>query len=343
MIYSCTHGKPGAAARRYVFQLIYVGIGIIALALMSLFDYVRLQPLAWPVYGISLALMVLVLLVGGEVRGAQRWIPLGPFHLQPAELAKIAAVILIAAYWSRPRPAANSLATTIGSFFLLLPSMVLALVQPDMGTPVVLVGAWLVLAYVAGARVSHLLVVVAFLTTAFATAWATDLIKPHQKARLMAFAKPDADPQGGGWQVRQSLIAVGAGHLFGQGYMRGTQTQLSFIPDQESDFIFTAIAEELGFVGACLALGLLGLVIYRAISIAENARETFGRLVAAGIAGILMTHVVVNIGMTIGLMPVKGMSLPFLSYGGSHIVACMIMVGLLNNIHVRRRHIDFDF
>lgn len=343
MIYSCTHGEAGPAARRYVLQLGAIGLGVALLAAMALFDYIRLQPLAWPLYGISLALLILVLFIGGQVRGAQRWIPLGPLHLQPTELAKIAVVIAMAAFLCQVQDRAGQFKTTLAAFGIAVPAMVLAIVQPDMGTPVVLVGAWLTLAYVGGARPGHLVAVVVFLCALFAGAWAADIIKPHQKARLLAFANPEADPQGQGWQVRQALIAVGAGHLLGQGYMRGTQTQLAFIPDQESDFIFTAVAEELGFVGACAAIGLLGLVVYRALSIAAAARENFGRLLAAGMAGVFMTHIIVNVGMTIGLLPVKGMPLPFMSYGGSHMIACMIMVGLLNNIHIRRQRIDFDF
>lgn len=342
MVYSCTHGKAGAS-HRYYSQLVAIGVGLAMAAAMALFDYARLQPLAWPIYGLSLVLLVLVLFFAGEVRGAQRWLALGPFHLQPTELAKVAAVIVVAAYWSRPEPGVSKLTRTVVSFLMLGPAMLLSLAQPDMGTPMVLVGSWLVLSYVAGARVAHLLALVSLLLALFAGAWVTNVIKPHQKARLLSFANPEADSQGAGWQVRQSLIAVGSGHLLGQGYMRGTQTQLYFIPDQESDFIFTAIGEELGFLGACFVLGLLGLLIYRATTIAEAARETFGSLLAAGIAGIFLTHVVVNVGMTIGLTPVKGMPLPFLSYGGSHMVACMIMVGILNNVHLRRRRIDFDF
>ncbi len=343
MIYSCTHGEAGVGPKRYVIQLAAVGVGLLLMVLMALFDYARLQTLGWPLYGLTLLLLLAVLFLGGEVRGAQRWLSLGPLHFQPTELVKVAAVILLASYWTQARAENGSLAKTLISFAFLVPAMGLSFLQPDMGTPVVLIGTWLVLAYVGGAKPGHLVVVVGVLATLFAGAWVTDVIKPHQKARLMAFANPEADPRGGGWQVRQSLIAVGSGHLFGQGYMRGTQTQLSFIPDQESDFIFTAIAEELGFAGACLTLLLLGAVIYRAMVIADIARDGFGRLLAAGVAGVLMTHVLVNVGMTLGLMPVKGMPLPFLSYGGSHMVAGLLMIGLLNNIHIRRRRIDFDF
>jgi rod shape determining protein RodA len=342
MVYSCTHLETRHGAPRWALQIAWIAIGLVALILMGAFDYVRLQPLAPTLYGIALTLMAVVLVFARHVRGAQRWIPLGPFHLQPTEIAKIAAVVMLAAYLAGREDKPLDLRTAVTSLALLFPAMALALLQPDMGTPVVLFGAWLCMLFVAGGQPVHLVGITATLVWAFAAAWATNLIKPHQKQRLPAFLNPEADPQGAGWQVKQALVAVGSGRFFGQGYLRGTQTQLNFIPDQEADFIFTAIAEELGFLGSLVALGLLAVVLYRGLSIAAAARDTFGRLLAAGFVGILATHIVVNVGMTLGLAPVKGMPLPFLSYGGSNMVACMIIVGLLNSIHLRRRRIDFD-
>jgi rod shape determining protein RodA len=262
--------------------------------------------------------------------------------LQPTELAKVAGVIMVATYLARREEATVDARAVVKSLALLTPAMALALSQPDMGTPVVLLGAWLAMLFLAGANPSHLVAVLASIVWAFIGAWTAGLIKPHQKARLLAFANPEADPQGAGWQVKQALIAIGSGRLFGQGYLHGTQTQLNFIPDQEADFIFSAVAEEFGLVGGVAVLGLLALVLYRGLAIAGAARDRFGRVLAAGFVGVLATHVVVNVGMTLGLAPVKGMPLPLLSYGGSHMLACMAMVGLLNNIHLRRRRIDFD-
>ena len=343
MIYSCTHLDTRHGVQRWVLQLLWIALGLVLLVLMGAFDYVRLQPLAPALYAFTLSLMCVVLVFSRHVRGAQRWIPLGPFHLQPTDIAKIAAVIALAAYLASREDKPLDIKTAAVSLGILFPAMALALLQPDMGTPTVLFGAWLCMLFVAGAQPVHLVGITATLVWTFAAAWMTHLIKPHQKARLLAFLNPEADPQGAGWQVKQALVAVGSGRFFGQGYLRGTQTQLNFIPDQETDFIFTAIAEELGFFGSMVVLSLLAVVLYRALSIAQAARDTFGRLLAAGFAGVLMTHIVVNVGMTLGLAPVKGMPLPFLSYGGSNMIACMIIVGLLNSIHLRRRRIDFDF
>lgn len=342
MIYSCTHADGGRGLPRYWLQVIWVFLGLGLLVLMNLFDYARLQPLAVGIYLATLVLMALVLAVGATVRGAQRWIPLGPLHLQPTELVKVAAVIMVAAYLSRREEDGVDGRAVLATFAMVAPAMLLAAAQPDMGTPVVLLGAWLCMLFVAGAQPAQLVAVVALLVWGFVGAWSAGLIKPHQKERLLAFANPDADPQGAGWQVKQALIAVGSGGLLGQGYLRGTQTQLNFIPDQEADFIFTAVAEELGLLGALSTVALLGLLLYRGLSIAGAARDTFGRLLAAGLVGVLGTHVIVNVGMTLGLAPVKGMPLPLLSYGGSHMLTCMIIIGLLNSIYLRRRRIDFD-
>ncbi len=341
MIRSCTSGDATGAGR-WLMQMAWIAIGIALLAITSAIDYTKLSALAAWIYGACLFLLVLVLLVGTSVRGAQRWLPLGPFHLQPTELVKIAAVLTVAAYLAAHSDDELTGREALISFAMLTPAMLLAVLQPDMGTPVVLVGIWVAIAFAAGVRVSYIAGVLAALVAAFAVAWCTGLIRPHQKARLLAFANPEADKLGGGWQVHQSLIAVGSGHLFGQGYMRGTQTQLGFIPDQEADFIFTAIAEELGFVGSVATLALLGLLLFRGLSIATATPDRFGQLVAVGIVGMLTVHVMVSVGMTLGLMPVKGMPLPFVSYGGSHMLACMIAVGLLNSIWVHRKRIDFD-
>ncbi len=339
MIYSCGSGR---GHHFHILQMAWIGIGLLLAAALVTFDYIRLQPISLAIYGVALAMLLLVLVVGSQIRGAQRWLPLGPLHLQPAELAKVAVVLVLAAFVTPRLEEIGSFRVTALSFAVMLPAMVLVLLQPDMGTPVVMVGAWLTLAFVAGARLWHLGAIVALLAACFAGAWVADIIKPHQKARLLAFANPEAAKHGAGWQVRQGLIAIGSGHLLGQGFMHGTQTQLAFIPDQHSDFIFTAIGEELGFVGAAFVVGLLGVVLYRGLSIAAEARDSFGRLLAAGLTGILATHTVINVGMTLGLLPVKGMPLPFVSYGGSHMLTCMIILGLLNNIHIRRRRIDFD-
>jgi len=342
MIYSCTHADSSRGLPRYWLQVIWLVLGLGLLVLVNLFDYARLQPLAVGIYLTTLVLMALVLAIGATVRGAQRWIPIGPLHLQPTELVKISAVIMVAAYLSRREELAVDARAVVATFAMVAPAMLLAAAQPDLGTPVVLLGAWLCILFVAGAPPAQLVAVVAFLVWGFVGAWSAGLIRPHQKERLLAFANPEADPQGAGWQVKQALIAVGSGCLLGQGYLRGTQTQLNFIPDQEADFIFTAVAEELGLVGALATLSLLGLLLYRGLSIAGSARDTFGRLLAAGFVGVLGTHILINVAMTLGLAPVKGMPLPLLSYGGSHLLTCMIIIGLLNSIHVRRRRIDFD-
>jgi len=217
----------------------------------------------------------------------------------------------------------------------------LILLQPDLGTPIVMFFVWLVMLYAFGANPLHLGGFALAAILLFAGAWGFDLIRPHQKARMVAFIDPMADPQGAGYHLRQSLIAIGSGHLWGQGLFHGPQSQGSFIPDQETDFIFTVIGEEMGFVGAVSVVLLYGLLLFRAVSVAAAAPGMFGRAVAMGVTAMLLLQVVVNIAMTIGLAPVKGMALPFLSYGGSSMVTSMIAIGLLQSIYMRRDPIVF--
>jgi rod shape determining protein RodA len=200
---------------------------------------------------------------------------------------------------------------------------------------------WLTMLLVFGARVAHLGAIVFAFVMLFTAAWGLNVIRPHQKERLTAFLDPNQDPRGAGWQLQQSLIAIGSGHLFGQGIFKGSQSKLEFVPFQETDFIFTVIAEETGFAGSLLVLALFGVLLWRSVSIALAAKDTAGRLMAAGIGGMFLVHIMVNVGMTVGMMPVKGMPLPFISYGGSNMLANMAAVGLLESIHIHRQKITF--
>jgi rod shape determining protein RodA len=218
---------------------------------------------------------------------------------------------------------------------------VLVLAQPDLGTPVLLFMVWLAMTFAVGARVTHIGAIAVSFVMLFMAAWGLNIIRPHQKQRLAAFLEADADPRGANWQQKQSLIAIGSGHLVGKGLFKGTQSRLRFVPDQETDFIFTVIGEEMGFLGSVVVLGAFGVLLYRALSIAALAKDTPGRVMAVGIAMMWMVHVVVNVGMATGLGPVKGMPLPFVSYGGSNMLTMMAAAGLLQSIHIHRQKITF--
>lgn len=338
-IYSCTR-NAGDPTFRLTMQLAYIIVGLAVMVGTMALDTGKIRGLAWPIYIIVMGLLVIVLMTG-SVRETHRWIPVGPVNIQPAELAKIAVIIMLGAVVSRFEHDEFDFIFLIKTLAYVGAPSLLILMQPDLGTPIVLFFIWLVMMFTLGASSVHLGAFVLAGLLLFAGAWGFGLVRPHQKARLTAFMNPDDPSQSASYHLRQSLIAVGSGHLWGQGLFHGVQSQADFIPDQETDFIFTVIAEELGFVGAASIIVLYGLLLYRGLCISAAAPTTFDRVVAAGIVAMLLIEVYVNIGMTIGLAPVKGMALPFLSYGGSSLLTHMIAVGLLQSIHMRREQIVF--
>lgn len=343
-IYSCTRsdlvkqGRPPTS--KLVLQLVWIVLGLVALVATMAVDASKLGRLAWPIYLACIGLL-LVVLVTGPIRGTTRWIALGPLNLQPAELAKIAVILMLGALLARSEDESWDFIFLVRTLAYVAGPALLILLQPDLGTPIVMFFVWLVMLYAFGANPLHLGAFTLAAVLLFAGAWGFGLIRPHQKARMVAFIDPMADPQGAGYHLRQSLIAIGSGHLWGQGLFHGPQSQGSFIPDQETDFIFTVIGEEMGFVGAASVVLLYGLLLFRAVSVAASAPAMFGRAVAMGVTAMLLLQVVVNIAMTIGMAPVKGMALPFLSYGGSSMVTSMIAIGLLQSIYMRRDPIVF--
>ncbi len=341
MICSCTQGQL-AMAGDVALQLVWVLLGLAAMLAVMTFDYNRLAGLSPFLYGLAIALLLLVLAIGQTVYGSTRWLILGPIRFQPAEVVKLAVIIMLGTYVaSRTAHERRQFDTTAWSLaYVLLPSGLIFL-QPDLGTPLVLMFIWFFALFVAGARLTHLGAYVFAFFMLFATAWGANLIRPYHKERLTAFLQPESDPRGGGWQVQQSLIAIGSGHFLGKGLFHGTQSRGEFIAHQQKDFIFTVVGEEWGFVGSMVMLGLLGALLWRALAISWQARDLFGRLLAAGIAAMFLIHITANIGMALGMTPVKGMTLPFVSYGGTSMLVNFIAIGILQNIHMRRRRIAF--
>jgi len=339
MIYSFTRAEQGA--RKLMLQLVWLALGLVILASVTVVDYNRLVNLAVPFLGFCGFLLIVVLFTGHLVKGAERWIPLGPLNIQPSELLKLALILFLGGFLASREEEAHDFGLVLTSLAYVGAPTVLVLAQPDLGTPVLIFLVWLAMLFVAGARVLQLGAIAFAFLMLFTAAWGLNIIRPHQKQRLTAFINPDADPHGQGWQLRQSLIAVGSGHLLGQGVFKGTQSRLQFVPDQETDFIFTVIGEELGFVGSVAVLALFGLVLYRAVSIAAEAKDTSGRLIASGVAAMLLVHILVNVGMALGMMPVKGMPLPFVSYGGSNMLTMMAAAGLLQSVYIHRQKITF--
>lgn len=373
--------KIGADAFFFIKrQLLSLFIGIIGLSIFAYVDYKRLKRLSIYFYG-AMLFFLFVILFGGAGGGAQRWLQIGSFSFQPSELSKIIIVICLAAYLSTREKLKSVqeygiLLAMVGIPFLLIfkqPDLGTALVfifiligmlaasgsSPKllilMVTPMVsillrpFIFLWIL--YLVG------IIVVLFLTRATVWDWILILginvlvglalpliwgmLKTYQKTRILAFLNPSIDPHGAGYHSLQSRIAIGSGGIFGKGFLHGTQTQLQFIPEQHSDFIFAAIGEEFGFIGASFVLALYSVVVWRAMVIASAASDLFGKLLASGIAAMTSFHVFANVGMTLGLLPVVGMPLPFLSFGGSSLMMNMMAVGILQSISMRQRKLIF--
>jgi rod shape determining protein RodA len=339
-IQSAMHGDP-ASAGFYRKQLLGVAIGLTAMLAVALSDYSALLPrISKPLSWINVGLLLVVLKLGHSAKGAQRWIPLGPVQFQPSEFAKIAIIVALAVYVARRGRNITEFRTVLGSLGVIAIPFALIFKQPDLGTGLVLLTIWLGVLFVAGARLRQIGAILLVGLAVFAGLWHVGKIKGYQKQRLTAFINPAADQRETGYHLRQSQIAIGAGQLTGQGYGQGLQETGHFIPEQRTDFIFTVVGEEGGFAGAVFLLLLYLLALQRCVAAIIATSDYFGRLIAAGVVAMLAFHIIVNIGMTIGVMPVTGVPLPFFSYGLSALIVDMAAVGLV--LSVARRSQGFS-
>ncbi len=320
-------------------QLVFAVISIIALLVVARVDYRGLLRLTPVLYGLMLISLLAVLILGKTALGATRWIDFGVFQFQPSEFAKLVVIIVLAKYFStnydfmeNPRHLAVSL------LYALAPAL-LVLIQPDLGTALVIGSIWVIMAVVARVRWTYLAAL--FTALILAIPLLLPFLRPYQRARLEVFLNPAADPLSTGYNVVQSTITVGSGQLFGRGLASGSQTQLNFLPSQPTDFIFAVLSEKMGFVGGILVLLLFAALMLRGVVIASRAADRFGLFMAVGIVTMLLVHVLINIGMNVGLMPVTGIPLPFLSYGGTSLLVSLIAIGLLQSIAIRRKKIQF--
>jgi rod shape determining protein RodA len=338
-------------------QVAFVVAGLLGLLIVSIFDYRVVRDLAPILYGATVLCLILVLTpLGDTAKGAARWINLGAFQMQPSELGKIAVIVTVAAYLAERKSDlhARDIAAVCG--LVLIPGALIFL-EPDLGSMMVYTAITGALLLVGGAKLRHFLSLAVLGAIAIFMAFQLDLLKPYQLDRLGSFVDPNPDVQSSGYNLVQSKIAIGSGGIRGKGLQTtacpprtqlarqgddpnlgcaDTQTALDFVPEQHTDFIFTAVGEQLGFIGSATLLGLFALLIWRALRIAAMSRDMFGALVAAGIAGLWAFQLFVNVGMTMGIMPITGIPLPFISYGGSSLITNSIAVGLLLNIHMRR-------
>lgn len=318
-------------------QVIAFLLGITSAAVVTLFDYRRFRAWSLIAYGVALLLLILVLVAGVEVNSARAWFRIGPMQFQPAEFAKIAVVLVLAAHFHEYREEALGLRALVEALAFALFPMMLILLQPDFGTFLVFAVVVAGVLLMAGVHVRYLLTLVAASVLASAAALRLGIVRQYQLDRLTAFLDPEnSDSLGAGYNVVQAQIAVGSGQFFGQGLGSGSQTLSGFVPESHTDFIFTVVGEQTGFVGSSFVLLLFGVLIWRGIRIASLSRDMFGTLLAAGIVSIFGFQMFVSVGMAIGIMPVTGLPLPFISYGGSSLITSWIMVGLLQNVHMRR-------
>jgi rod shape determining protein RodA len=338
MIHGATAARPDVADGNYFVerQVLAFMIGVAAAAVVALVDYRRFR--AWSVlaYVGSVVLLVLVLVVGTEVNGAQAWFRLGPMQFQPAEFAKVSLILVLAAHFHEYREEALGLRALVEALAFALLPMMLLLLQPDFGMFIVFAVIVASVLLVAGVHLRYILGLCAASVVAVAAALQLGIVREYQVARLTAFLDPEADTLGAAYNVVQAQIAVGAGQFFGQGIGSGSQTTSGFVPENQTDFIFTVIGEQTGFLGSVVVLALFGLVIWRALRIAVISRDMFGTLIATGVVGVVLLQMFIAVGMAMGIMPVTGLPLPFVSYGGSSLITSWLMIGLLQNVHMRR-------
>jgi rod shape determining protein RodA len=317
----------------------WIGLGLAVFVLMAWVDYHEIARLAYPAYAVTLLLLILVLLVGRVGLGAKRWLSLGSFSIQPSELAKLALLLVLARYFSENSPRRGlSFGQLIVPGILTTLPVLLILKQPDLGTALALSSVFITLVFLMGLRSRFLihstLLVLMLLPFLWHFFWTH--LKDYQKERLLTFLEPGSDPMGTGYHIIQSKIAIGSGGLLGKGLFGGTQSQLKFLPESHTDFIFAVFAEEWGFLGVLILLGLFVMIVLWGVEIAYRAKDPLGTLIAAGIVGLLSFVIVVNIGMTLGVMPVVGVPLPLMSYGGTSMITTLGLLGLLLNVKLRR-------
>jgi rod shape determining protein RodA len=334
-VLSASHTPGRLFSGSFLRQGTWAGLGLIAMLTALTFDYHFLSRYGYAFYALVMLLLLFVAFLGASGGGARRWISIGPASIQPSELAKLAIVVVLASAVHRHvgdrHLTLRALALPVA---MLVPPAVLILKQPDLGTAIVLALSAGTVLVVAGMRLRWLAYIIGVTLPVVPYIWTH--LKPYQQRRMLMFFNPDADPLGAGYHIIQSKIAIGSGMLHGKGYLHGTQNRLNFLPEQHTDFIFSVFAEEWGFIGACVLLGLYVALLLRCFIVVSRARDTFGVLLAFGLTATIFWQVLVNIAMAAGVLPVVGVTLPFFSYGGSSLLVSMTAIGLLLNISMRR-------
>jgi rod shape determining protein RodA len=337
MIYSTTLSAPTNLLTR---QSIFAVLGFVGLFALAFFDYRKFKRTTGFLYVLIVIFLLVVWFLGYSVRGSARWIDLGIFRLQPAEFAKIIMVVIMAKFLDQVGEKIKDFRyVLLSAVYVGIPAL-LVLIEPDLGSAIVILSIWFGMLLFSKMNKKHLaiLLVAGILVSSFAWFF---VLRDFQKSRIYTFLDPAQDPQGSGYNVLQSIIAVGSGSLTGRGVGRGMQSQLKFLPERQTDFIFASTAEELGLAGSLFILGLFGVLFSRLIVATRRARDNFGMYLTLGVFFMLLSQVLINIGMNIGILPVTGIPLPFLSYGGSSLLTTMVALGLVQSVVARQKAVKF--
>jgi rod shape determining protein RodA len=324
----------------FVRGLMWTGIALIVFVVATAFDYKWLKTFAWPLYALQLGLLGVTLAIGTGVGGSARWVPIGPFQFQFSELAKILMIVVLANYLGARQGRLGSLSSILGACILVGPPWILVMMQPDLGTSLVLLAILGGMLFMSGASLRWLGALVGGVVASLPLIW-TYVLRDYQKQRIVGFLDPSSDIQGAGYQLFQSQIAVGSGGPFGKGLTNGTQNQLNFLPVQESDFVAAIYLEELGFLGAMLLLILFAALLWRVLVAGWRSRDPFGMMFASGLASMILFQVVVNLGMVVGLMPITGIPLPFISHGGASLISLALGLGILQSVNIRQTRAEW--
>jgi rod shape determining protein RodA len=326
---------PLEAGTTFSRGLMWAAIAAVIFALSTAFDYHWLKTLAWPIYAVQLGLLVLTLLIGDGVGGSARWIEIGPLTFQFSEIAKILMIVVLASYLTSRGRKLDSLGSILGACVLVGPPLALVMLQPDLGTSLVFGAILAGMLWMSGASLRWLVVLAAGVIAMVPVAW-TYVLRDYQKERLASFVNTNPDLQGAGYQLYQAQIAVGSGGALGKGLTNGTQTQGDFLPVQSTDFVFATLAEELGFVGGLVLFLLFVLLLWRVLVAGWRSKDAFGTLFAAGVASMVLFQLVVNVGMVLGIMPITGIPLPFVTHGGASLVSLAAGLGIIQSINIRQ-------
>jgi len=326
---------PLGAGTTFSRGLMWAAIAVVVFVLATVFDYHWLKTLAWPIYAFQLGLLILTLAIGDGIGGSARWVSIGPLTFQFSEIAKILMIIVLASYLASREGRLDSLMSILGACLLVGPPLILVMLQPDLGTSLVFGAILAGMLWMSGASLRWLTVMAVGVVAMVPIAW-TYLLRDYQKARLISFLDANPDIQGAGYQLHQAQIAVGSGGFIGKGLTNGTQTQGDFLPVQATDFVFATLGEELGFIGGVVLFALFVLLLWRVLVAGWRSRDAFGTLFAAGVASMILFQLIVNVGMVLGIMPITGIPLPFVTHGGASLVSMAAGLGVLQSINIRQ-------